>query len=280
MDYIELKCSITVNNDEARNILIAELGELGYESFQDSDEGVNAYIPEDQFIEGNYKEIYCVTEKIFGEITFTYSLFKDKNWNEYWEKNFQPVTVNDKILIKAPFHDVKDIYEYEIVLEPKMSFGTGHHATTWLMLSVMYDIYFNKKSVLDIGCGTGILSIFADLKNAGQVVGFDNNDWAYNNALENIALNNCRNVKILLGEISGLKIESDFDIILANINRNVILEEMDKYLSRLKKGGSILFSGILTENYNEINNSAIRNNLQLKMIKDKDNWLVLHYILK
>ena len=280
MDYIELKCSITNNCEEARDILIAELGALGYESFLESGEGVNAYIPENQFVKDGYNEIFCVTEKIFGTITFSYSLFKYKNWNEYWEKNFQPVTVIDKILIKAPFHHVQDKFEFEIILKPKMSFGTGHHASTWLMLASMYEVDFNNKKVLDIGCGTGILSIFAEMKKAEYILGFDNNDWAYHNAIENIELNNCSKVKILLGEISDLQIENDFDVILANINRNVILEEMGKYISKLKKGGEILFSGILAENFSEINKMAIKNNLELKIKIDKDKWLALKYKLK
>lgn len=280
MDYIELQCAIPNNTEDARDILAVELGELGYESFQEYENGILAYIRSDLFDNKIYSDIYCVKEEVFGKMEFTYQLYKDRNWNEYWEKNFQPVEINDRVIIKAPFHNVEKSFEYEIILEPKMSFGTGHHATTWLMIAQMLELDFVGKIVLDIGCGTGILSVFASMKGAAKVVGFDNNDWAFENALENIELNNISDVEILLGEIRTLNTIEKSDIVLANINRNVILEEMPKYVAKIAKpDGKILFSGILSENFPEIDACAKANGLKLEHKLIKDNWLMLQYYL-
>jgi ribosomal protein L11 methyltransferase len=278
MDYIELKCHIPKNTDEARDILAVELGELGYESFQEYEYGLLAFIRSADFVEGAYMDIYCVKENIFGQVVFTHQLYKDRNWNAYWEKNFNPVEVGENILIRAPFHKVEKKYGFEIVLEPKMSFGTGHHATTWLMIHSMEQLEMKGKSVLDIGCGTGILAIFAAMKGAGRVVGFDNNDWAYHNALENLVLNKAENVDILLGEITTIPFNQLFDLVLANINRNVILEDMGHYLKQMAVQGEVLFSGILAENLNEVHGAALSHGLSLVEKAERDNWLVLHYL--
>ncbi len=277
MDYIELKCNIPENTEMAREVLVAELGTLGYESFQDFEDGILAYIKSDDFDAKAYIGIYCVKEKIFGEITFSHQLFKDKNWNEYWEKNFQPVIIGKQLIIKAPFHTIKEKYEYELVLEPKMSFGTGHHATTWLMLAEMLKMNLFGKDVIDVGCGTGILSIFAHMRGAKKIIGFDNNDWAYNNALENIELNNTGKVELFLGEISSLNISGNFDIVLANINRNVILDEMKDYVGILKNNGEILFSGILIENFNDVDTKAKKQGLHFVKKVEREKWILIKY---
>ena len=277
MDYIELNCKIEHNSEEARDILVAELSYLGYETFQESEFGISAYISKDQYEEKVYEEIYCVKNMIFGKVQFDHVLFKEKNWNEYWEKNFQPVIIDDKLLIKAPFHEIQEKYEYVIVLEPKMSFGTGHHPTTRVMLSAMIEMDLSEKDILDIGCGTGILSIFAGLKSANRIIGIDNNDWAYRNALENIQLNNVPDVTINEGDIHSVELNQKYDVILANINRNVILQEMSSFLNFLKPGGSILFSGILKENFPEVHEEAMKNNLLLIERQEFKDWLMLKY---
>ena len=277
MNYIELFCNIPDSTSEATEILIAELDELGYDSFREEEYGLYAYIAEHDFDMHKVKEIYAVKEKIYGNIEFKHELFKEKNWNEYWEKNFQPVDINEILIIKAPFHNIEKTYKYEIILEPKMSFGTGHHASTWLMLSGMMDMDFNDKKVLDIGCGTGILSIFAWMLGSKEILAIDNNDWAFENAKENILLNNAGNIKIKLGEISDIGANNIYKIILANINRNVILKEMKHYIEHLNPGGEILFSGILTENFNDINDMAIGLNLILVKKEERNNWLLLRY---
>lgn len=276
MEYIELSIKIESEVKDITEIISAELAELGFESFQEEEGGLNAYIPSTNFNFDEVKELYIFHNKYLGEFELSHTLYKDKNWNEYWEKNFQPVLVENQLLIRAPFYEKNNSVKHEIILEPKMSFGTGHHATTYLVLQEMMNIEMEGKEVLDIGCGTGILSIFAHQLNASRIVALDNNEWAYKNALENFQNNGTERVETILGDINSIK-EGKFDIILANINRNVILAEIEKYTALLKKGGTILLSGILKINRPEIEEAAEMCYLSKLGWNRMNGWVVLDY---
>ena len=198
MDTIELQCTIHHHNKEKKHlsdILIAQLAQLGYYSFVDTDEGLKAYIEEEKF---NYNDImYIPVSPLFQDIVeINYRPIKDKNWNEEWEKNFSPVIIENKCVIRAPFHDMEQQYDHEIIIEPKMSFGTGHHATTYLMIKKLLNEPLNGKKVLDMGCGTGILAILSAQKGASKICAIDNDEWAFENAKENIEMNKVTNIQV------------------------------------------------------------------------------------
>jgi len=220
-------------------ILMAELAEFGFQSFQESETGFEGAIDS-----SNYDEALIITlfEKyIHAGITWKKSDINKENWNVKWEENYEPVSVDDKIIVRASFHEVKETYLYDIIINPKMSFGTGHHETTWLMMRNLLDLDLHGKSVLDAGCGTGVLGILAGKMGAGHIVSFDIEGWAVENARENFELNSI-NGKIIYGSVDRVPDEK-FDVILANINKNVLLDQMEFYSSRLKPSGTLLISG-------------------------------------
>ena len=200
MDTIEVQCTIHHNDQEKRqisDILVAHLAELGYYSFVDTDEGVNAYIEEKNFDHNDV--IYLPINPIFQDILeVNYRAIKNKDWNEEWENNFSPVKIGEECIVRAPFHNTDQNYPYEIIIEPKMSFGTGHHATTYLMIKEVLPMEMEGLKVLDMGCGTGILSILASQKNAKEIWAIDNDEWAYNNTTENTKKNNAKNINYSL----------------------------------------------------------------------------------
>lgn len=272
MDYIELTCKIESEQlPLVREILMQELANVGYESFVDTDNGLLAYIAERDFDSAELDNLTTISDMRLGNIQFRWELIKDQNWNQEWESNFTPVIIDNKCHVRATFHKPNPNVQYEIVIEPKMSFGTGHHETTSLMIQQMFDMSFNGKHILDMGCGTAILSILASKLNAAEVVAIDIDEWAFRNALENIEINNSSHIKVLLGNKLAIPKKS-FDIILANINRNILLDDMDTYSGHLINKGFLLISGIYISDIYLIVQAAQKNNLNLINQLEKNSW--------
>lgn len=255
-------------SEQQQEILISELSELGSEGFEQNDKHLIAYFPEHLF------RSYEVNEVLKG-FSFTINTMEEKNWNEVWEGNFEPVIVDDFCAIRAEFHNEIKNVQHEIVITPKMSFGTGHHATTYMMIEQMRDLDFHNRTVFDFGTGTGILAILAEKLGASDVVAIDVDEWSVTNARENILRNNCSNISVQL--TSGFPSEK-FDLILANINRNVILGYLPQIKKSMKQGSSLLLSGLLTEDGRDIIDSAKKQNIKFSKQSERNNWISLLFI--
>ncbi len=279
MHYIALhfkKTGGTLDAQIAREILVAELGAVGFESFTETDDGgLTAYIQSDDWVEGMLEQVQILSS---DEVEFEVERenIEQVNWNEEWEKNFEPIEVQGKVCVRAPFHSGKEL-EYNIVIEPKMSFGTGHHETTHLMIEHLLEIDLEGKKVLDMGCGTGILAIFSEMRGASEVEAIDIDPWCYENSVENAARNNCRKIKVFEGDASLLK-EQQFDVLIANINRNILLEDMSSYVRCLKPGGLLLLSGFYVEDMEQIGRKAQELGLKLLDEKERNRWVGLKYV--
>jgi len=272
MDYIELRCKITSEDIQGiSDILIAELNEIGYESYDETDEGLQAYILE-KFFDIDKVNKLQVNDIPKVKIDYEWEVIKTQNWNAVWESNFDPITVEDKCVIRAPFHSDTPKCEYEIIIEPKMSFGTGHHETTFLMLKTMLELDFKNKAVLDMGCGTGVLAILAKMKGANDVTAIDIDEWAYNNTVENIERNNCNDIKVFQGDASLLT-NQQFDTVIANINRNILMDDIKHYSKVLKKGGTLLLSGLYDTDLPLIKTETSENNLEYISFIEKNSWI-------
>jgi ribosomal protein L11 methyltransferase len=276
MDYIELRCKIAAEDIQSiSDILIAELNEIGYESYDETDEGLQAYILEKSFDIDKVKKLQA-NEIPNIQIDYEWELIKTQNWNAVWESNFNPITVEDKCIIRAPFHTDTPKCEFEIIIEPKMSFGTGHHETTFLMLKTMLDLDFKNKTVLDMGCGTGVLAILAKMKGATDITAIDIDEWAYNNTIENIERNSSLDIKVFQGDASLLT-DQQFDVIIANINRNILLEDIKHYSKVLKSGGTLLLSGIYDKDLTLIKTETSENNLEYISYIEKNSWVAARF---
>ncbi len=275
MDYIEVNFKIEMNSPEME-ILMAQLGEIGFDSFMESDNGLLAYIPVDVF---NESQLSSLVKPNQGQSAVDYNIktIKEKNWNEVWESNYDPVNIKDLVYIRAPFHDKKPTFKYEILVDPKMSFGTAHHETTSLMIEMMLDENIVGKKVLDMGCGTGILAILAEMMGASEIEAIDNDEWAYLNSKENIEKNNCEKIYVQMGDASLLK-SVGYEYILANINRNVLLVDIATYATHMVKNGILLLSGFYTEDLDLIESSASKSNLNLIRKKVKNNWVAAKFV--
>lgn len=252
-------------------ILMAELIEIGFDSFTEEHDGILGYIQKDLFKEEELKEIYLLQNGEI-EISYTYEEMPNINWNEEWEKNFSPINVEDKVLIRAEFHD-SDPNMHEIVIQPKMSFGTGHHPTTHLMIQQMLDMDLENKKVLDMGCGTSVLAIFAKQKGAGRTVAIDIDEWSVENSKENAARNNVE-LDIELGTADNLGKEN-FEIILANINRNILISDIPTYVSVLEDGGKLLLSGLCFFDVDDILEVCTEQKLKLEKKIQREEWVSL-----
>jgi ribosomal protein L11 methyltransferase len=268
MDFVELKLQIGAGFSD---ILMAELAEIGYDSFVDTDEGLNAYITEGQFSESPLQDL---VQKYQGmtDIQYDFSVLEKKNWNEVWEKSYEPIVVDEVCLVRATFHSADDRFPYQIVITPKMSFGTGHHETTALMLSSQLRTDHQGKKVLDVGCGTGILAIMASKLGASQVKAFDIDEWAVENCRENIELNQCGNLFVSQGTIRDVDPSERFDIILANINRNVLLQEIPVYARLLSPEGKLLVSGFYEHDAEDITKIADGAGLTRREQRVQNQW--------
>ena len=273
MNYIEV--SFTVKPEiPGIDILTAQLAEIGFESFMEEKKTLKAYIPKDDFSEEKMKQIPVFSDNDFT-IKYTIKEIKEENWNAQWESNFSPIKVGDFCTVKAPFHSSDFNTKHIITINPQMSFGTGHHATTYMMLQAMQNINFSNKTVLDMGCGTGVLAILAKKLGASETWAIDNDEWAYNNTIENTKLNNTENIKVILGDACNLPQKETFDIILANINRNILLQDMPAYTQALKPNGLLLMSGFLTDDVPIIDKKARELNLKPNKQLTKEEWSLL-----
>src|SRR6218665_2873992 len=252
-------------------ILMAELIEIGFDSFTEEYDGILGYIQKDLFKEEELKDIYLLQNEEI-EISYTYEEMPNIKWNEEWEKNFSPINVEDKVLIRAEFHD-SDPNMHEIVIQPKMSFGTGHHPTTHLMIQQMLDMDLENKKVLDMGCGTSVLAIFAKQKGAGRTVEIDIDEWSVENSKENAQRNNVE-LDIELGTADNLGKEK-FEIILANINRNILISDIPTYVSVLEDGGKLLLSGLCFFDVDDILEVCTEQNLKLEKKIQREEWVSL-----
>lgn len=268
MIYIEYKFSVEPLQP-GTEILIAELGAAGFESFVENEIGVDAYIQKGDWNSNILKNIQILNSNEF-KIQYSHSEIEQINWNEEWEKNFSPIEVGEKCLIRAPFHKSGD-YEYEIIIEPKMSFGTGHHETTFMMLQYILENDFKNKTVLDMGCGTAVLAILAEMRNAKSVDAIDVDEWCYENSIENIERNNCRNISVFLGNAKLLK-NRKYDIIIANINRNILLQDMKYYKNSLNPNGKLYLSGFYIEDLAIIKESCNKMGLNFVSHKERNRW--------
>ena len=274
MPFIQLTFNSV--NQAVQEIIIAALSEINFDSFQQNQNELLAFIDKVFFNEEAIKDQL----KLFGQTeaanNFSVSMLEEINWNKKWEENYPPVIIANQILIKAPFHNIKKKYDYEIELAPKMAFGTGHHETTAMVLEQMLAINFNNTTVLDYGCGTGILAIFAAIKNATTINAIDIDDWAYNNTIDNIATTGYKHIKVQQGEI-GLVAHNSYNIILANINKNVILQNLSKLAEMLLPNGHLLLSGILVNDLEEVKKAALALFTKKPIVKTKGKWAMLAY---
>ena len=270
MNYLEYIFS--ASDETTAEILMALLAEKGFDTFEHNENQLSAYIQE-QILSSNDIETYLSDLQQKFIFTWQTKKYKDKNWNEEWEKNFQPVMVAGRCLIRAPFHDPDPDADFEIIIEPRMSFGTGHHESTYLMLEEILGLEFKNKTVCDAGCGTGILSILAAKKGALHVYGIDNNEWAHQNSIDNIAMNAVvNNVTVELGDID-LMSGKQFDIILANINKPIIIQNIPLFFRSLNTGGLLIISGILQNDLQDILKDAENYFFSPVSSKIKHDWI-------
>jgi ribosomal protein L11 methyltransferase len=260
--------------EESYEILVAELAELGYESFIEQTDYLQAYILSENFKENAIKELFENYREQF-EVSYQIKNLQKTNWNEEWEKNYSPVEIAGKVRIRAIFHEPKPEFQYEMLITPKMSFGTGHHETTSLMIENQLTINHQGRSVLDAGCGTGVLAIMAHFLGASAIEAFDIDEWAVENTQENIKLNHCSDINVFQGTMNQIASQKQFDIILANINRNVLLADMPLYARNLKKEGYLLLSGFYENDTKDILQAVQRENLHFISQKTKNNWVAM-----
>lgn len=252
-------------------ILMAELIEIGFDSFTEEHDGILAYVQKDLFNEEDLKNVWLLNSDEV-KITYEFKEMPNINWNEEWEKNFQPINVADKVYIRADFHEPSETM-HEIVITPKMSFGTGHHPTTHLMIQQMLEMDFEGKTVLDMGCGTSVLAIFAKQKDAERVVAIDIDEWSVTNSIENAEKNGVE-LEISQGTAENLGAEK-FDIILANINRNILISDIPTYVSVLNDGGQLLLSGLCFFDVDDILEVCTEQNLKLTNKQQREEWISL-----
>tara|TARA_B110001450_G_scaffold40257_1_gene36107 strand:+ start:1147 stop:1986 length:840 start_codon:yes stop_codon:yes gene_type:complete len=256
-------------------ILIAELGFAGFESFVETELGVVAYIQKPEWNENILEDIYILKNDEFS-ISYTSEEIEQVNWNKEWEKNFQPIEVDGKCAVRAPFHKKSDV-EFDIVIEPKMSFGTGHHETTHMMIQQLLKLDVSEKSVLDMGCGTGILAILAEMRGSRTLEAIDIDNWCYLNTVENIERNNCHKITAFEGDAS-LLVNKKYDVIIANINRNILLKDIATYASCLNANGTLLLSGFYIEDIPLISEECKNNGLNFVENLELNNWVAVKYV--
>jgi ribosomal protein L11 methyltransferase len=277
MNYKELVFTVISDQDYHQDLLIAALGEIGFDTFEETDFGFKAYIISGKLDE---EKLITVLKPFHDQFSFSYevNLIPQKNWNEVWESNFEPIQIKNQVYVRANFHQPKPEFKYEIVIDPKMAFGTGHHQTTAMIMEYLLETDLKDKNVLDMGCGTGILAILASKLGANKLVAIYNDQVCYESTKENSAINNCENIRALCG--SKEIIPNDlYDVILANINRNILVDQMEHYAKVLKQDGEIFFSGFYEDPDLEIiETEAAKFGLKYISHKKTDLWVASKFI--
>lgn len=277
MNYKELVFKIKSAESYHTDILIAALGEIDYDTFEETEEGFKAYISESGFNDELLKSSLEIYSNDF-EFSYVVNHVQQQNWNEVWESNFEPIEIKDQVYVRATFHQPKPSFKYEIVIDPKMSFGTGHHQTTAMIMEYLLEADVKGKTVLDMGCGTAILAILAGKLGAKSLMAIDYDPICYESTLENAALNNTENLKALCGSKEVIPNEK-YDVILANINRNILLDQIERYAEALVKGGEIFFSGFYEEpDLALITQEANKYGINYVSHKKKDLWVAAKFI--
>lgn len=286
MTPIYLGYTFTITpRDPATEILIAELGYAGFESFTETSQGVIAYIQkEEAFPNGetlDFEKLLTAIQILNSnefKITYTAEEIEQVNWNEEWEKNFEPIEVDGKCAVRAPFHKKTGV-EFDIVIEPKMSFGTGHHETTYMMIKHLLKLELKDKKTLDMGCGTGVLAILAEMRGAHPIDAIDIDNWCYLNSIENAERNSCKHITVYEGDASLLHTKS-YDFIIANINRNILLQDIPAYAKILTDGGTLLLSGFYTEDIPLISEKCNEYGLYFVSNYERNNWVACRFELR
>lgn len=275
MNYVELTVAVEPK-EQGADILIAQLSELGFESFVENEKGFCAYIQEDEYTEEEIEFTFGDFADLF-KISFTSKVIPQQNWNKEWESSFQPIEVDGKCYIRAPFHEAKQGFIYDVMIEPKMSFGTGHHDTTQLMIHKLMLLNVKNNSLLDMGCGTGVLAIVASMMGANPITAIDIDQWSFENTLENLEKNNINNVLVHKGNSQILQ-GKIFHTILANINKNVLLADLSTYVQALEKGGNLVLSGFFETDIPQLEAKALELGLKFEDKAISNQWTMLHFV--
>lgn len=281
MKYLEFTFRTQPCTETVNDVLCAVLGEVGFESFVEQPDGLAAYIQKDLYDEDAVRQ--AVADFPLPDTTVTYSYVKaeDKDWNEEWEKNFfQPIVIGDRCVVHSTFHHDVPQAQYDIVINPQMAFGTGHHETTSLIIGELLDSDLQGKSVLDMGCGTSILAILARMRGAARCTAVDIDDWCVRNSLENITLNHLDSIDVYQGDASSLADKGPFDVVIANINRNILLADMKHYTARMNPGATLLMSGFYTDDIAAIRSEAESLGLTFVEYREKNRWAAVKFELK
>jgi len=257
-------------------ILIAELGETAFESFIENETGISAYIQKELWNDNILNDIHILKNSEF-QINYTFEEIEQVNWNEEWEKNFSPIDVDGVCHVRAPFHPATNT-KYEIVIEPKMSFGTGHHETTHMMIQHLLELDLEDKKTIDMGCGTAILAILAEMKGAKPIDAIDIDNWCYLNSIENTERNNCKHISVYEGDANLLNKGQKYDIFIANINRNILLNDISTYVNCMNEKAILLLSGFYTEDISAIQACCEALGLTYINKKERNNWVSLRFI--
>jgi ribosomal protein L11 methyltransferase len=280
MNYYELKLAIHPNTEISRDVISAFFAEIGFESFVESEAGLDAFVPEKLYDAASIADVLKNLPFPDTKVDYSVELIQDRDWNEEWEKNsFQPIIVDNQVVIHSSSHKDFPALPYDIVIDPKMTFGTGHHSTTALMVSSLLELDLQGKSFLDMGCGTAVLAILANKRGASPVTAIDIDTWAYENSLANIRLNQTPDIRVEWGDASLLGKEA-YDVIFANINRNILLNDISTYAACMHPGSSLFLSGFYQEDIAVITEKCQLAQLEFVDYKEQNNWVAVHFIKK